>query len=142
MSADVNEYEAGVLPVLQSKEETKAYYDKIAKVYDLLAERSEQPMREKGLSSLTPQLGERILEIGFGTGHCLVELAEAVGPEGRVYGIDISEQMLTRSQQLLAENGLANRADLTCGDAAQMPYEDSTLDGVFTSFTLCRPASY
>jgi demethylmenaquinone methyltransferase/2-methoxy-6-polyprenyl-1,4-benzoquinol methylase len=124
------------LPVLQSKEEIKAYYSKIAKVYDLLAERSEQPMREKGLSSLAPRPGERILEIGFGTGHCLVELADAVGPKGKVYGIDISEQMLSRSRHLLVENGLADRAELICGDAEQMPYEDNSLDGVFTSFTL------
>ena len=37
------DYEPGVLRVLQSKRETKAFYDKIAKVYDLLAEHSERP---------------------------------------------------------------------------------------------------
>ena len=62
----------------QSKDETRAYYDKIARVYDLLAEHTEQPMREKGLALLAARPGERVLEIGFGTGHCLVELAEAV----------------------------------------------------------------
>jgi len=37
-NGDVNDYEPDVLRVLQPKEETKAYYDKIARVYDLLAE--------------------------------------------------------------------------------------------------------
>jgi hypothetical protein len=68
MPTDVNEYEPDVLRVLQSKDETKAYYNKIAKVYDLLAEHSEQPMREKGLALLAAQPGQRILEIGFGGG--------------------------------------------------------------------------
>jgi demethylmenaquinone methyltransferase/2-methoxy-6-polyprenyl-1,4-benzoquinol methylase len=136
MSVDVNEYEAGVLRVFQSKDETRAYYDKIAKVYDLLAERSEQPMREKGLGKLAPQPGERILEIGFGTGHCLVELAKAVGPEGKVYGIDISEQMVSLTRDLLKKQGLAERVALTCGDAVRMPYDDNSLDGIFASFTL------
>jgi len=136
MSVDLKDDESGVLPVFQSKDETRAYYDKIAKVYDLLAEHSEQPMREKGLASLAPQPGERILEIGFGTGHCLVELAEAVGPEGKVDGIDISEQMLALTRKLLDESGVADRVDLACVDAEQMPYDDNLLDGIFTSFTL------
>jgi ubiquinone/menaquinone biosynthesis C-methylase UbiE len=136
MSADVNEYESGVLRVFQSKDETRAYYDKIAKVYDLLAERSEQPMREKGLAGLAPQPGERILEIGFGTGHCLVELAEAVGPGGEVFGIDISPQMLTLSHDLLQKKGLAECVNLACSDAEQMPFADNSLNGIFTSFTL------
>ncbi|MFQ5733839.1 MAG: class I SAM-dependent methyltransferase [Planctomycetaceae bacterium] len=130
------EVERGVLRVLQSKDETKAYYNKIAKAYDLLAEHSERPMREKGLATLDAQPGEQILEIGFGTGHCLVELAQAVGPEGKVFGIDISEAMLTLSKQLLEKEGLSERVELLCGDAANLPYADNLLDGLFTSFTL------
>lgn len=38
------DYEPGVLRVFQSKDEIKAFYNKIAKVYDLLAEHNEQPM--------------------------------------------------------------------------------------------------
>ena len=41
-------YEPGVLRVLQSKAETKAFYDKIAKVYDLLSEHSERPLVKPG----------------------------------------------------------------------------------------------
>ncbi len=43
------DYEPGVLRVFQSKDETKAFYNKIAKVYDLLAEHSEQPRRQSGI---------------------------------------------------------------------------------------------
>ena len=136
MSTDVNQYEPGVLRVFQSKEETKAYYNKIAKVYDLLAEHAEQPMREKGLEKLAPQPGEQVLEIGFGTGHCLVEIAASVGPEGKVLGIEISDSMLELSRELLEKQGFAARAELVCGDAEKMPYADNTLDGIFTSFTL------
>ena len=46
------DYEPGVLRVLQTKSETKAFYDKIAKVYDLLSEHSERPVREAGLRLL------------------------------------------------------------------------------------------
>jgi len=136
MSKDFNDQEPKILRVFQSKDQVKAYYNKIAKAYDLLAEHAEQPMRAKGLTRLAARRGERILEIGFGTGHCLVELARAVGPQGKVHGIDISDAMMSRSSELLHEEGLAERVELICGDAEHMPYPDGSLDGMFTSFTL------
>jgi ubiquinone/menaquinone biosynthesis C-methylase UbiE len=129
-------HQPGVLRVLQSKEETRAFYDKIAGVYDLLAERSEQPVRQAGLKMLDARPGERILEIGFGTGHSLIELAQAVGPSGRVFGIDLSERMRQIAQTLVRRQGLHERVELVCGDAAHLPYESDSLDGVFMSFTL------
>ncbi|MCA9218250.1 MAG: class I SAM-dependent methyltransferase [Planctomycetales bacterium] len=130
------DYEPGVLRVFQSKDETKAFYNKIAKVYDLLAEHSEQPMREIGLQMLAAQAGESILEVGFGTGHCLVELAQSVGPSGRVKGIDLSESMVEETRTLLKETELEDRVELHCGDAAHLPFESNSIDGIFTSFTL------
>jgi len=129
-------YEPGVLRVLQSKEETRHYYNKIGKVYDLLSEEAEKPMREAGIRKLAAKPGERILEIGFGTGHCLVEIAKAVGPSGKVLGIDISDAMLAQAQELLRKEGLADRAELKCGDAEQLLFESNSLDGIFFSFTL------
>ncbi len=130
------ESEPGVLRVFQSKDSTKAFYNKIAKVYDLLSEESEKPMREAGLKKLAAKTGERILEVGFGTGHCLVEIAKLVGPSGKVLGIDISDQMLAHAHDLLTKEGLADRAELICGDAEQLPFESNSLDGIFFSFTL------
>jgi demethylmenaquinone methyltransferase/2-methoxy-6-polyprenyl-1,4-benzoquinol methylase len=133
---NASEKEIDVLPVFQTKNERKAYYNKIAPFYDLLAERSERAMREAGLAKLAALPGERLLEIGFGTGHCLVELARAVGPQGKVYGIDLSENMLAKAQDLLREENLQGRAELLCGDAEHLPYADGTMDGIFVSFAL------
>ncbi len=129
-------YEPGVLRVLQSREETKAFYNKIAAVYDLLAERSEQPMRDIGLQILAPERGETVLEVGFGTGHCLVELARAVGPKGKVLGVDLSENMLDQAEKLLRKKQLTGRVALQCGDAEDLPYDDDSIDAIFASFTL------
>jgi demethylmenaquinone methyltransferase/2-methoxy-6-polyprenyl-1,4-benzoquinol methylase len=136
MSEPTLDCEPGVLRVFQSKAETKSFYDKIATVYDLLAERSEQPMREAGLKLLAAAPGETILEIGCGTGHCLVELTHAVGPQGKVLGVDISENMLDETRKLLSQEQLLERIGLHCCDAAHVPFADATFDGVFTSFTL------
>jgi len=129
-------HQPGVLRVLQSKDETRAFYDKIARVYDLLAEHSEAPVRQVGLHMLDIQPGQTVLEIGFGTGHCLLELAQSVGSRGKVYGIDLSEKMREISHARLEDQGLEHRVELCCGDALHLPYPDRSMDGVFMSFTL------
>ncbi|MCX5645104.1 MAG: methyltransferase domain-containing protein [Phycisphaerae bacterium] len=125
-----------VLRVLQSKSETKAFYNKISRVYDLLSDRSEAPVREAALRLLAAAKGETVLEIGFGSGHCLVALAKAVGPTGKVYGIDLSDRMVELARKNLARERLLARADLVCGDASSLPYPDSSLNGLFMCFTL------
>lgn len=125
-----------ILRVLPSKEETRAFYDKISRVYDLLSEHSEGPVRRLGLEKLKIAPGERVLEIGYGTGHSLVELAQAVGPTGQVLGIDLSEGMRTQAQARLDHEHLTDRVELSVGDAANLPYPDASLDAIFMSFTL------
>ena len=93
------EQQPGVLRVLRDRDEATAFYNKIARVYDFLSEASEGPIRQFGLEKLTVKEGERVLEIGFGTGTSLVELAQMVGSQGRVFGIDIADQMLDVSQE-------------------------------------------
>ena len=124
------------LRVFETKEQTKAFYNKLSHVYDLLSERSEAPMRKAGVELLKPKPAESLLEIGFGTGHTLVALAKAVGPKGRVFGLDLSDKMARLTKENLAKAGLLDRARIRCGDAAQPPYLTGGMDGVFMSFTL------
>ena len=128
--------QASVLRVLQTKDETRAFYDKISGVYDLLAEHSEGPVRQIGLDQLALAPGERVLEIGYGTGHCLVQIAGAVGPEGKVFGIDLSEGMRAQARERVEKEHLIDRVELSCGDATHLPYPDGSMDAVFMSFTL------
>jgi len=93
-------------------------------------------MRETGVRMLAPIEGEHFLEIGFGTGHILVELAKAVGPEGKVFGLDISENMVTETKDLVEREGFAERVSLACGDAEELPYSSDLLDGIFMCFTV------
>lgn len=127
---------ASILRVFQTKSQTRAFYNKISRVYDLLSERSEAPMRKSGLRLLRPRAGERILEIGSGTGHSLAALAKAVGPRGLVFGLDLSDKMLKVAKANLAKAQLLERVRLGCGDGAHLPYADGCMNGVFMSFTL------
>ena len=104
--------------------------------YDLFSGLFEKKYRNMALEYLKIKTGETVLEIGFGTGHCLKQIAELVGVEGRVCGIDISSGMLAVAKRRLEKSGLQKRVELTCDDASKMPYADNEFDAVFMSFTL------
>lgn len=122
--------------VTRSKEEAKASYDRMSRWYDTLAGRFEKKYRDVALQKLSAKEGETILEIGFGTGHCILDLAHSVGSSGKVYGIDISEGMRNITQSRVEEAGVSERVELQCADAVHLPFEADFFDAVFISFTL------
>lgn len=129
--------DATIARVNRSKQEARASYNRLSRWYDVIAGSTEKKYRDWGLEKLSAQPGERILEIGFGTGHCLVSLAKAVGPSGRVIGVDISDGMLDMARKRLDAEGLSDRVALHLGDAANLGFiEAGSLDGAFMSFTL------
>jgi ubiquinone/menaquinone biosynthesis C-methylase UbiE len=130
------EKEAQISRVTRSKEEAKASYNKMSRWYDTLAGSSEWKYTERGLQKLGAEEGETLLEIGFGTGHALLALAQSAGDSGKVYGIDISEGMLNITQARIRKAGLSERVELKLGDAAKLPFEENFFDAIFMSFTL------
>ena len=133
---NMTEREGGISRVRRSKAEAKAAYDKMSRWYDALAGSSEKELVRLGLEKLSVAEGQVALEIGFGTGHALVALAQAVGDSGKVYGIDISQGMLHVAQEKLETAGLVERVELRIGDAVHLPFEDHLFDAVLMSFTL------
>jgi demethylmenaquinone methyltransferase/2-methoxy-6-polyprenyl-1,4-benzoquinol methylase len=129
--------EASVKRVTRSKAAARISYNRMSRWYDMIAGSTEAKYRNWGLEKLAARPGERILEIGFGTGHCLVSLANAVGLTGHIVGLDISDGMLAIARERLREHGLMDRVDLHLGDAANLSFIGAnSLDGVFMSFTL------
>ncbi len=122
--------------VTRSKREAQASYDRISRWYDLFEGSWETRARRMGLHKLAAHTGESVLEIGFGPGHSLVELAQAVGPSGRVYGLDLSPKMRTLAQSRIEQAGLGERVELKCGDAVRLPFAADLCDAVFVSFVL------
>jgi ubiquinone/menaquinone biosynthesis C-methylase UbiE len=83
--------------------------------------------RERLRRVLEPRPGERVLEIGPGTGYYTLDLAEWVGAEGSVEIFDLQQEMLDHTLQRAAERGLAN-VGATRGDAQHLPHEVGSFD--------------
>lgn len=84
---------------------------------------------ELALKAANARSGERVLDVGCGTGGTTAELARAVGAEGRVLGVDISEPLVAAAR---AQN-LAN-ATFEVGDATTYALEARSFDLVFSRF--------
>ena len=125
-----------ILPILRSKEEARAAYDKLSKFYDYTEGIFEKKYINMALNELRVRKGEVILEIGFGTGNALIKIKEYIGKNGVLYGIDISPKMLNLANNKIRKRLFTDRVKLTCGDAIRLPYPDNKFDAVFLSFTL------
>jgi ubiquinone/menaquinone biosynthesis C-methylase UbiE len=128
--------ESEISRVTRSKAEAQKAYDRLSRGYDLLAGGSERPLAQIGLRLLNVKPGERVLEIGYGTGHALLAMARAVGEKGQVFGLDISTGMSRVARQRLSRDGSIARVQLICGDGAWLPLAGGWLDAIFLSFTL------
>lgn len=132
----MNQNEPGILPVPRTKAQAQASYDRLSRFYDLLVASGERRYREAGLSLLAVQPGEVVLEIGAGTGLCLVELAAAAGMTGRVAGLDLSMGMLAAADRRIRAQPEIKAPGLHCGDAAYLPFPQNLFDAILMSFTL------
>jgi SAM-dependent methyltransferase len=81
------------------------------------------------LAAAAARPGEKVLDVGCGTGTTTAALAAAVGPRGQVLGVDISKELVGAAQA----QGLAN-ATFAVSDATTYPFEAASFDLVFSRF--------
>jgi ubiquinone/menaquinone biosynthesis C-methylase UbiE len=91
--------------------------------------------RQRLRSVLAPTPGERLLEIGPGTGYYTFDMAEWIGPGGRVEIFDLQQEFLDHVMRGAMGRGLSNIFP-TQGDATALPYEDASVDGVVLTAVL------
>lgn len=87
------------------------------------------------VSRLAVRRGESVLDLGCGTGASVIPAAEAVGPTGRVVGIDISEAMLTAARAKAAMRGLL-QTEFYKRDMCATGYDDGEFDVVISVFSI------
>jgi ubiquinone/menaquinone biosynthesis C-methylase UbiE len=91
--------------------------------------------RERLRSVLRPRSGERLLEIGVGTGYYSLDLAEWAGPDGALELFDLQQEFLDHVMRRAGEEGIEN-IHPTQGDATTLPYEDDSFDAAVLTAVL------
>ena len=89
------------------------------------------PLGQLVIDALAPRPGERVLDVGCGSGETSLQLAHTVGPEGAVTGVDISRPLLEVARRRAA--GLPRVAFLEA-DAQTHRFEPAGYDAVFSRF--------
>jgi ubiquinone/menaquinone biosynthesis C-methylase UbiE len=79
--------------------------------------------------------GQRVLDLGCGTGYPAILAGQAVGAHGSVVGLDLSEEMLTVARRKANAMGLSNM-EFHAEDAATLPFEAASFDAVVSRFCL------
>lgn len=82
-------------------------YRSRAQGYDASAART-MALRHRAIDQLALKAGETVLDVACGTGLSLPLLAAAVGPSGRVVGVEVSPEMLEQARRRVERAGLAN----------------------------------
>ena len=82
------------------------------------------------LGALTP--GEHVLDLGSGAGTDSLVAAQMVGTDGRVVGIDMTPEMLTRARAAAAEAAIAH-VEFVYGEVEELPFPDETFDVVISN---------
>ncbi len=95
------------------------------------AERMLEPLSARLLQHAAPRPGERVLDVGCGGGVTSAALAGAVGPSGRVLGVDVSAVILDVARERF---GSVPNLGFALGDATSMPLEPGAFDLVASRF--------
>lgn len=85
-------------------------------------------------AGLTP--GSSVLDVATGTGDLAFDLAAVTGPDGRVVGLDFTEEMLVRAREKADKLGLAEVCEFVQGNALELPFADDEFDAATIAFGL------
>lgn len=118
------------MPTTVTSETVQKAYRRYARYYDFVFGNIFHPGRHTAIEHLHCETGDRVLEVGVGTGLSLPLYPKDV----KVVGIDLSKDMLKQAEEKVAEEGLDHVEGLYQMDAQQMTFEDNSFDKVVAMY--------
>ncbi|HZX48978.1 MAG TPA: class I SAM-dependent methyltransferase [Nitrospirota bacterium] len=119
-------------------ENQRQNWDRVASAWEKWDKNLEQSMafvsyRLIGDARISP--GQRVLDLGCGTGYPSILAAQAVGNRGAVVGLDLSENMLAVAKRKAEESGATN-ISFHAKDVTSLSYDAASFDAVISRFCL------
>jgi SAM-dependent methyltransferase len=123
-------------PTAAPAEETSSWADKLYSADELGTLPQEVTELSLGCGNPTAiaelAFGEAVLDLGSGSGLDCFLAAQQVGPQGRVVGLDMTDEMLQLAQRNLAKVGATN-VEFHKGEMESMPLPDETFDAIISN---------
>jgi len=110
-------------------------WDLAAAEYEALWQAQLAPAQIELMARAAPAPGEQVLDVACGTGLVALDAARAVGPHGRVLGVDLSGRMVDAASRRALQRGIAN-ASFARMDAEQLGLPDAGFDLVLCALGL------
>lgn len=130
----------------QTKEQrVHQVFESIYKKYDMMNSvisfQRHKAWRKDTMKRIQVKEGSQALDVCCGTADWTMSMAEAVGPNGKVYGLDFSKNMLTIGEKKV-EDAKLSQVELLHGNAMELPFEDNQFDYVTIGFGLRNVPDY
>jgi len=119
-----------IFPTGRAWAEDLGYPEELATVPESAVESFAGVANPWAMGRLTP--GERVLDLGSGAGTDSLIAAQMVGEQGRVTGIDMTQEMLAKARAAAAEMGATN-VEFVEGEAERLPFPDASFDVVISN---------
>lgn len=129
-------------PIDRRRQQLIELYRKKAKHYDLTSRLCPVPgypvraHRLRAVRALRVRPGDTVVDIACGTGLNFPLIEKAIGPRGRIVGVDLTDAMLARAEQRTARNGWTN-VNLVQADAADFDFP-SGIDAILSTYALTQ----
>ncbi|MFF1635952.1 class I SAM-dependent methyltransferase [Leifsonia sp. NPDC058248] len=124
------------------RERLIATYRKKAKHYDVTSRLypapgyPQQGQRVRAVHALGLRAGDTVVDIACGTGLNFALVQEAIGPDGRIVGVDLTDAMLARARDRVEANGWTN-VSLVQADAAEFGFPGK-VDAILSTYALTQ----
>jgi demethylmenaquinone methyltransferase/2-methoxy-6-polyprenyl-1,4-benzoquinol methylase len=131
-----------VSPLDRTRERLIEVYRKKAKHYDVTSRfypvpgYPERAQRLRAVRALGLRPGDRVVDVACGTGLNFPLIEQAIGPGGRIVGVDLTDAMLAQARRRIATNGWSN-ISLVQADAADFDFP-SEVDAILSTYALTQ----
>lgn len=111
-------------------------HGRLATLTGLVLNRANAKAIREAVVLLDPRPGQRLVEVGFGGGYSLPLLLRAVGPEGHVFGLELSDELLARARRRFIVPRMRGRLRLDHAPVEQLPLADASMTGALSMHTI------
>jgi demethylmenaquinone methyltransferase/2-methoxy-6-polyprenyl-1,4-benzoquinol methylase len=111
------------------------HYDVTSRLYPVPGY-PQRSQRTRAVQALGLHPGDTVVDVACGTGLNFSRLQQAIGPEGRIVGVDLTDAMLTQAEQRVEQNGWRN-VTLVQADAAAFDFP-AEVDAILSTYALTQ----